>query len=292
MKAYTYRPDEMGLAKWPEGELRLEGSIPVMDPEEADVFIVPGCLRLFNSISLYVLPHFKGNESKHVVLDVSDDHINAIGTQAIIIRCNMREWMWEGDPNSIPFAWPVEDYAECVDLPADGFKYDVSSQAWMSSQTRIDAAESCQRSSIKCDIASYKDFTGYIYYEPEGIRRRAEFRRSMRESRIMLCGESIKGVLPYRFFEAMSASRVPMLVSTGYVLPFEKEIPYDKFIMRCEASEANRVGSVIGDFLSKTSDEKLVEMGRMGRKYWLEFLNSADWPRTMAMAVKSKLGIS
>lgn len=299
MKQYIYSPAEAGLSAWPSGELRLEDIEVTTNPEEADVFVCPGNIRIFETTDgsgilshekLYRLPYLKGNEARTAFFDVSDNFRQPVMLPILFIKCDARDWFLNHDTGTIQMAWPVENYAECVDVPSGGFLYDVSSQAWMSTQTRIDAVKSCQYvGNLKCDVASYKDFTGYIYDKPEGIRRRAEFRRSMRESRIALCGESIPGVLPYRFFEALSAGRVPMLVSSGYVLPWESSIPYDDFILRCESRDASQVGLIIREFLSHTTDEKLIEMGRTGRVYWEALLNRDDWPRTMALAVQNKL---
>ncbi len=260
--------------------------------QDADVFIVPGCLRLFNERGLGILPYFKGNEGKHAILDVSDDWINAIGTKAMILRCNMRSWMWAGDPNSISLAWPVENYAECVDVPEGGFVHDISFKGWISTDTRRAATTSClAQSGLKPDISCYPDFCGYIYHEPEGIRRRLDFRRSMRESRIALCPESIPGVFPYRYFEAMSAGRVPMLVSSDFVFPWELDIDYNSFTIFVSRADASRAGEVALDFIRTHSDEEIVEMGKQARRYWVKWLNSADWPRTHALAVARKLGL-
>lgn len=290
MRVFTYSPQDLGLDRWPEGELRLEGSIPVTDPSEADVFICPAPLSLAHTYGLDRLPFMKDREDRHVFLDVSDHFTDAIGKRCLFIRCNMRSWMKEKDPNSIAFAWPVEDYAECVEVPEGGFKYDVSFHGWLSTDTRIQSSNACLGNrSLNCDIRQYSDFTGYIYFEPEGIRRRAEFRRSMRESRVCLCPESIPGVLPYRFFEAMSAGRVPVLVSSDYVLPFADEIPYDDFMLEIDRDNSTNVGLFIRQFLDRTPDDELVRMGRLARMHWLESLNSADWPRMMTYAVERKL---
>lgn len=290
MRAYTYKPEQVGLAAWPSGELRLAGFEPVDDPLAADVFVCPGPLSLANNIGLGLFPFMAGNEDRHVFLDVSDDFTEAIGTRCILIRCNMRVGMLGGDPNSIAWAWPVEDFEECIELPAGGFKYDVTFQGWLSTETRISAAASCRDSgTITSDIATYSDFTGYIYHEPEGIRRRAEFRRSMRESRVALCPESIPGVLPYRFFEAMSAARVPVLVGSDYVLPFADQIPYNEFCLFIDRPDAAGSDSAIREFLDVRSDVEIIQAGRKARRFWSRFLNREDWPQTMADAVGNKM---
>lgn len=296
MRAYTYKPEDVGLSAWDSGTLRLEGVEHVTDPLLADVFIFPGSLTVAYTFGLDRLPHMKGNEERHCFFECSDNFVKAIGTRAMLIKCDVREWMLTDDVNSIAFPWPVEDMPECIDLPAGGFKYDISAHMWTSTQTRIDSAQSCMNNpALKCDIALYSDFTGYLHdratnqWTSEGIRRRTEFRRSMRESRIALCPESIPGVLPYRFFEAMSAGRVPLLVSSDFVLPWDLTIPYDNFCIFAARDEAKNADQIVLHFISTHTDEEIIEMGKQARRWWLELLNSADWPRTMAMAVEMKL---
>lgn len=296
MKAFTYSPEVVGLAEWPPGTLRLAGTEAVTDPREADIFICPGNLSLFQvngeiqKDMLHRLTYFAGNESRHVFFDCSENFRKAIGLPCIFIKCDAGQWMLQDDPNTIQMAWPVEDYAECVDIPEGGFKYDVSFQGWLSTDTRTISSQAClDHPGLNCDMSRYSDFTGYIYDQPEGIRRRAEFRRSMKESRIALCPESIPGVLPYRFFEAMSAGRVPLLVSSDYVLPFDRDIPYDDFIIRCEREYARDAGTMAQEFVSAYSDSEIQEMGRQARAHWTLRLNRDDWPVTMTMAVEAQL---
>jgi hypothetical protein len=176
-------------------------------------------------------------------------------------------------------------------MPVDGFKYDVSFHGWVSSSvTRFEASQAClDEASLKCDMARYPDFTGAIYYTGEGTRRRAEFRRSMKESRIALCPESIPGDFPYRFFEAMSAGRVPVLVGADQVFPFADEIPYADFSLVIHRGESSLTGKYVARYLRDTSDEELVHKGRMARGYWEQFLNRERWLELHTYVVKKKL---
>lgn len=296
MRAYTYPPDSIGLCQWPSGELALAGMDAVTDPREADVFIVPGNLSSFRSgidfdkQCLYRLPYYQGNEDRHVFFDVSDNFTKAVEFQSIFIRCDVRSWMLPADPNTIQVAWPVEDFSECMSVPEGGFKYDISFHAWLSSSARSVSSQAClEHPQLTCDMARYPNFTGYIYYEEEGIRRRSEFRRSMRESRIALCPESIPGVLPYRFFEAMSAGRVPLLVSSDYVLPFSSLIPYYQFVITLPRDSAQNAGSIARKFLSDYDDATIATMGRQARHYWERYLDCRKWPEIMGEAVRSQM---
>lgn len=293
MKQYIYSPQEARRSEWSPGTLRLEGFDVTTDPKQADIFVYPGALHEITSgAELERLPYFRGNEEKHAFFHCADHEV-LYGKPCLFIRCNTRTWYYQQDPNTIAWPWPVEDFAECVDLPAGGFQYDVSFQGWYSTKTREDAAESCRKARfLKSDIAGYTDFCGYIYHEAEGVRRRKEFRRSMKESRVALCGESIPGVLPYRFLEAMSAGRVPFLISSDYVLPFADEIPYDSFILKARREDAPNAAYIVRDFLARHKDDELIRMGQMAREYWLKYLNPADNPRTMAYTVRKQFNKS
>lgn len=286
MKQYIYPPAVVGLTDWPSGTLRLDGIDVTTEPAQADLFVIPGALtQLFpNREALERLPYFRDHESRHVAFDCSDNE-PLYKTSAILIRCNTRKWYLEKDPRTISWPWPVEDYSECIDVPAGGFRFDVSFQAWLSSDCRKLSAQSCRDTAgLVLDFATYSDFTGYIFHEPEGVRRRAEFRRSMRESRIALCPESIPGVFPYRFFEAMSAGRVPLLIGNNFVFPWADDIPYSSFSLHIMS--ANRAGPAALEFIRGHSDSDLIDMGRLGRKYWERFLDSRKWPQLHAEAVR------
>jgi hypothetical protein len=284
LRAYTYRPNEVGLQRWPEGTLRLNAE-PVDSPNKADVLIYPGALHGLKKRDLDRLPYLEGREERVIFFHCAD-HEELYSRNCLFIRCNTRTWYYPQDPNTISWPWPVENFSECV---SPDFKYDVSFQGWMWSDARKQSVESCRQSGLNCDIATYSDFCGYIYNTPEGVRRRAEFRRSMRESRLMLCPESIPGVLPYRFFEAMSAGRIPVLVCSEYCLPFEDEIPYYRFTIRIDRAKASSVGAVMAEYLRNTSDDELIERGKEARQYWDTFLNRDKYVATMTYAVEKKL---
>ena len=291
LRAYFYAAKEVGMSEWPSGQLRFDNTIHVVkDPEGADIFACPGPLSLFqdpNKLDLF--PHMKDAEQRHVFFDVADRTTMFNGKSCVFIRCNLTTELLQSDPNSISWPWPVEDFSECIEPPEGGFKYDVSFQGWVGSPTRYQSVNAClQNPAITRDIQTYPDFTGYIYETPEGIRRRKEFRRSMKESRLALCPESGKGILPYRFYEAMSAGRVPVCVSSDHVFPFEDEIPYDEFVLKIPRDKAHVTGQCIREFLDQHSDDDIIAKGAKARSWWVQRLNREDWPQTMAYAVRKK----
>lgn len=304
MKQYVYSPEEAQFNCWPSGTLRFPDIEVTTNPQEADVFTVPGCLSMFLDNGrlrrdwLQRLPYYAGREERHAFMDCSDNFTESLHLPIMFLRCDARTWMLEHDRGTLQCAWPVEDYEECVELPTSGFSWDVSGRMWISTDTRDISTQAClDHPGLRPDVVRYNDFTGYLHdretgkWTEEGERRRKFFRQSMKGSRVCLCPESIPGVLPYRFFEAMSAGRVPVLVSSDYVLPFDWLIPYDSFIVRVERHQASETANIIRAFLDRTADDELVRMGLAAREFWLRFLDSRKWPETMSYLVKRHLGV-
>lgn len=300
MHQFIYLPEHAGLTEWPSGTLRLEGIEETKDPSVADVFVVPGHIRLFEKRpgildieKLNRLPYFKGNEHKTALFDVSDNFTMPTHLPILFIRCDARNWMMEHDTGTIQMAWPVSDLGQCVDLPEGGFRADIGFHGWVSSLARRTSIDSCQNTAgLGTDIAGYKDFYGYLKdSNPEQHRRRAEFLRSMKECRLQLCPESIESVFPYRYWETLSAGRVPLLVGSGFVFPFDSEIDYDRFTVKCARIDAPAAGEIALDFVRGRTDKEIADMGKLAREAWVKFCDSRDWPKLHAYAVQKKLGV-
>jgi len=291
LRQYVYRPEECGLGKWPDGVLRLEGFDVTRTAADADVFVYPGAIHLLGGKYLRGLPHFTDHADRHVFFHCAD-HETLYDVPSIIIRCNTRDWYYKLDTNTISWPWPVEDFGAYADA-SHGFDFDVSFHGWRSSVVRQQSVDACGQSrALKSDIAEYPDFYGYFKEgDPEAARRRRAFLLSMERSRIALCPESITGVFPYRFFEAISAARVPMLIGSGYVLPWEGVIPWNEIAIFCPAAEAARAPHVARKFIDTHSDEQIIQMGIKGREYWERYLTRDKWPTLMTEAVEMKLTV-
>jgi len=267
----------------------------VEDPTAADVFVslAPLDFLLQRGINIANLPYFAGNEERHAFFDVSDGNNTIYDQPCLFMRANLKTWMKERDVNSVAWPWPVDDFAECVDVPEGGFKYDVSFHGLRLSQARLLSTSSCEQSGMSTDMRFHPDFTGYYLPRgqemPEGLRRQREFKRSMQESRVALCPEQILGDIPYRFYEAMSAGRIPVLVGSDYILPFADEIPYSSFCLEISRTNAGDAGAIIREFLKDKTDEEIHYCGFLARLYWTAWLNRDDWPKHMRYTVEKHL---
>jgi len=306
MKIYTYKENEISaFPKFQERPWEPQGEdvTEVKSPDEADFIICPVALhrvqskdptrRLFGGAKIPVerLPYWEKYESKHVFFDCSDYEVSLAGTSATLIRCNLRDWM-KKDGHCIPWFWPVDNLRQCVEKPQDGFKYEVSFHGWLSTDVRKKSVASCQEALGKrFDYKTFPNFFGHLPVDhPERIQRRKDFLQSIKESRMLLCPQSIQGVFPYRFYEALSAGRIPILFCTGFNLPFQDEIDWNRCIVTFPAEQASNAGPLIKKFLSETSEEKLEDMRIYGRQMWAKWLNRDKQPRLIAYALNKELG--
>ena len=267
----------------------------VEDPFQAEVLVSLAPLDFLqtNHIEISRLPYFVGYEERHAFFDVSDGNNTIYDQPCLFMRANLKTWMKERDVNSVAWPWPVDDFAECVPMPEGGFKYDVSFHGLRLSQARLLSTSSCEQSGMSTDMMFHPDFTGYYLprgqEKPEGLHRQREFKRSMHESRVALCPEQILGDIPYRFYEAMSAGRIPVLVGSDYILPFADEIPYSSFCLEISRTDAGDAGAIIREFLKDKDDKEIQFMGGLARTYWRSYLHRDDWPKLMKYAVEKHL---
>jgi len=90
---------------------------------------------------------------------------------------------------------------------------------------------------------------------------------------------SVKGDGNYsvRFYEALSAGRVPVFIDTDCVLPLENKLNYDEFMLRIDYKEINRLDQIIADFWQKISPEEFLEMQIKARRAYNDFLNISSF---------------
>lgn len=305
MKIYIYKEND--ISQFPSFKERNwipkeEGDIEYTnDPIEADYIICPAALHRIKSKNMKLrvdgsltkgvetLKYWTKYENKHVFFDCSDFENSYNGTSATLIRCNVRDFMLV-DKNTVPWFWPVDDLKNYCDIPDGGFKYDVSFEGWLSNVWRKEAVQSCKNIIKNSNFKTYTNFYGLLNDVNEQKRRMSSFLKSQQESRILLAPQSIPGVFPYRFYEAMSSARIPALFCSGYHLPFQNEIDWDKCTLRFSSKECNNAGKLIKKFLDNTTDEKIIEMGKYGREMWEKWLNRDKQEELVSYVLNKKLG--
>ena len=233
------------------------------------------------------LAHWQGNEHRHVFYFCSDG-ADPVGIPSIMFRQSF--YALTKDVNAIAWPYAVDDFGDLVTGDFDGLPYDVSFVgSRVSHKCRMESFDSMKATPA---IKSYLDDSGLhwgkVENTPVGLHRRELFIQSLAESKMVLAARG-GGLSSYRFFEAMSAGRIPILLADDWELPCKDLIKWDKCMIQIPESEARQVGPFLADYLSKTSNRTLAEMGLYAYAAWHCYLAPDAWPEMMAWYIERLL---
>ena len=304
LKSYVYHDSDL-LRATPFSIEQIERSrvkLPTSfkhtdDPNEADFFWIPidlghweayhGGVKNIRS-GLPRLPYWNGNEARHVAYFCSDG-ADPVGLPLIMFRQSF--YKDNKDVNAVAWPYAVEDFGDLVTDDFGKLPYDVSFVgSRVSSKSRIESFDSVAREPrLRSFLDDSKLHWGKVEYTPVGEFRKELFKQSLAESKMVLCARG-GGLSCYRFFEAMSAGRVPVLFADDWELPHSHVIDWDKCIIQIEERDAKDTGKILLSGLrGNNSDKELSWMGRYARHVWEKYLAPATWPDVMEMILSVKL---
>lgn len=118
--------------------------------------------------------------------------------------------------------------------------------------------------------SSYSGHSNTIQLDPEIARK--EYRDNMLQSDLALCVKG-DGNFSYRFYEALSLGRIPLLIDTDCVLPMADQIDYDAFILRIPFQDIAELPERVGEWWKGVSDEGFVAMQKKAREAYAKHLS-------------------
>ena len=296
LKTYYYTEADLGIPLGCGG-LRFDGSEERVDhAEDADLILVPPTILYLqrNHLQPQTLRYMKQWPEKHIFFDICDSYDCVPGTErSIIIRCVVDDDIMKANPRTLANPWPASDLKECLDY--SDIQFAVSFVGWDSGPLRRVAAESCkQEFGDRAFMTLNQQFFAF-YPDAEQRHMNASFKNFMRRSRVILDAPSIyyrnrtdanSGFVTYRFYEAMSAGRVPAFCGKKPILPFADRIPWDKCYIHIPSDNATTAGEHIARWL-ETHDA--FDVGMQNRLYWEMWLDSTYWPRLHRILVEELL---
>lgn len=289
MKAYFYRPEDCPGVEWVSGGLSFPTVEKTNNPSEADCFVLPNDLCHYTNEQLRALPYLNGNERRHVFLAITENPERTIGIPAIIFRCDATRHLLKSDPTMIAWGWPSEDWYD----PNAKFERDIffQGQAGATGLT-IRACESIKKSELSAHIHILDTFYGvYEVNQPEYAKQlKQQYVQLLRTSRLSLCASTKpEHVIRYRFYEALAAGRIPVLVGDYSLRALEGRVNYSKCSLWIPEKNVDNIGNFLKEWLLSHPDEELLEMGRYGYSMWKEWMNPQDWGKNWERIVLEKL---
>jgi glycosyltransferase involved in cell wall biosynthesis len=264
------------------------------DPNAADCFVFPYLLdELIETIgvagvsaALRRLPHFSGNERRHLFMTLHDSS-ERFELESLIYRASVRRTQRDTGTSAIPYA--VEDLGGRTHFEPSRILYDASFAGFIgcsaSGPVRRQVIASLARADrIRTFTSPCPQFHGH-QSDSERQARRELFLKSIADSWMVVCPRGT-GVNTYRFFETLSMGRIPVLLSDDCLLPFEDRIDYDAFILRIAEKDAGRTADIIADWMSTQTADTLLARCRRARRTWESYFACPQWNRRIIETLK------
>jgi hypothetical protein len=116
---------------------------------------------------------------------------------------------------------------------------------------------------------------------------RGEFLDNLLGSDYALCVRGA-GNFSIRFYEALSAGRIPVLINTQCVMPFDRDIDWRQHCLRIEESDIDHAADILLEFHRRLGDDQFQAMQMANRRLWQEWLQpQAFYHRALTAAIGS-----
>lgn len=129
-------------------------------------------------------------------------------------------------------------------------------------------------SKINTDFIIRESF--WAHTEMTKDEARIGYIKNMTDNSFILCIRGA-GNFSYRLYETMMMGRIPIIIDSEQVFPFENIIDYSEFSIRISIDDLDKLESIISDKISSFSDEKITQMQRKNREIWLEYMSPLGW---------------
>lgn len=140
---------------------------------------------------------------------------------------------------------------------------------------------------VRCDFILRSSYSGHS----KTIRMNAdvarnEYKENLLGSDLALCVKG-DGNYSYRFYEALSLGRIPLLIDTQCVLPLSDRIDYDSFILRVDYRDIEHLPAIVSDWWSRITPEEFLAMQRKAREAYVNHLSVEAFFRQITESIKN-----
>lgn len=146
-----------------------------------------------------------------------------------------------------------------------------------------------QSARVELRVKARGSYSGHVKTmedEPETLRR--EFVENLFGSDYALAvkGDANSSV---RFYEALSAGRIPLFIDTACVLPLENILNYRDFCVFIDWRETDHIADALADFHAQVSPERFAEMQTKAREAFVKYLRYDAFSAHLAAELRTHL---
>ena len=150
---------------------------------------------------------------------------------------------------------------------------------------RRDAMRSCRRhpAGLAC---------GFLFSDPlettPATEQRRRFLANLYGHHYVICASGY-GNYSYRVYEALAAGRIPVLIDSDCVLPFDEHVPWRELVVWVEASEVHRTAERILAFHRQFDAASLRSHQQRLRNTWQTFCTLAGFQHALSLQLSDEL---
>lgn len=118
-----------------------------------------------------------------------------------------------------------------------------------------------------------------------------DFENNMNNNLFTFCYRG-RGNFSVRFYETLMRGRIPIVIKTDNIFPYEDEIDYKKigiFIEEEELNDNNKLDDIIKNFYFSKTNEELIQMQKHNREIYLNYFKSDIFHEKLFSYIYSKL---
>jgi hypothetical protein len=129
---------------------------------------------------------------------------------------------------------------------------------------------------VKTNFLKRERYKGGAKNQEDHLKMEAEFFQNIYENLFTVC---IRGFGNYsvRFFQTLAMGRIPIVIESDSVLPFESQIQYNKICIRIPYGDRFQIDHYIIDFLKKRTIEEIAAMQMECRSVWLKYFQKPGY---------------
>lgn len=284
MKIYVYPKPIFPTIKSTKPVAAMEGIESNSSPENADYLIYPFWLysRAMKQWRQYVpklregcrlLPYYRGNERKHIFFDMNDNS-NSYGLKSHFFRTSIVIHNVDRRAHSVPYTQRPISYR--LFRPAEEPKYHLSFCGNINAHKR---KKWCRSIQARLDgLFLLKGHDKYYGHVPPHAKSELEdkYIKMIQRSRFVLCPRG-GGPSSRRVYETMAAGRVPVVISSHWIPPFNHVIDWSDLIVHGKNAERTM------DNLETVSDEQAAEMGQRCQLVWYDYIRDVTWWKSIEL---------
>ncbi len=139
---------------------------------------------------------------------------------------------------------------------------------------------------VEANFIARKSYSGHkktIELPPE--KARLEYVKNTADSDFILTVKG-DGNFSFRFYEALSAGRIPFFIDTECLLPLDDIIDYKKFTLFADYKDLKTIDRIASDFYRGISPEKFLSMQKAAREAFEKYLRADKFFEIMFLGGK------